>query len=948
MIPRAIQGSMRLSIRIYLLYIGVLIVALISLDLPFRDDSVHRRLMHRSHRAAVTPQGHLEIASTTTSHFFNTLLIEANSSSSIESKIAKIKRAGLGSHGKALPADAAPEDYYHNPEAFPMDDLVDIIITVEEEDVLVDVADSTKVTIPFLDGWRDVISSLHCIIVLAEGLDAVDPTGKRAAKGKNMLPGVPSWLSSYEIYSQEAIKKVWREKAYLAGRSGLSLRNFGFWISDRTVVYAIDKRSTPLEDNSGYRDTEGHRVVPPLLGGGSKAQIFARSKEQHKAHHHLLRGHLANLFTPSTPSYFNSYYDAYKPGQDFPTGYPYDYRDGTFTAISHGLSTGDAHYDVFTRYVKPRESHEGGERSSSGGGSAHRVTMSVPSGSLYSMAHNNVAINRRIIGAVFMYPPYLGADSKTPIFGDELTPEDVKENRDMVDVLSGWFTKVVCDHVGIGVKSGAPYVHRAFPPSSHGDAEGTQNAGIDDLLAQAKRPTLARNRRLFEFLQSLLPATLNFGDTKGNVAKGCPGNLFAMEYGELNMAVECAYLKLAENMQERLGVQSEKSKYKLAGVDALSEAMRDWLSLWHTRNTFIPRLHPVSTYSSEGPYSQRISRDKAQDQVEGRLILANGTGEGETLHASFAAAAASPSTVGGKVIEQQARLKSTCGVITIVRDEKDLLPIWLRYYSRHIPLPDMYILDHLTEDNSTHPGQLPGNINYRVLYGNTYAMPVVFRSWTINKYQDRLLRYGYKCVIFGDTDELIVPSPKEYPKGLEGYLTKFLADPKRLYHRVHALEVGHVSYGNGSDSTVEPPFDWNNPYILQQRKTYIPDHMYDKPLLTKIPLRYKAGFHKLFTRDKVEVDPDLVMLHMRSFDWDFCSYREEQKFNLSKLMKPEELASGMASHWRTYLKDKKTGELCRYAKSSFFGEQKEDTRYLDNTGRIAMQTFEPEWKSVMV
>ena len=168
--------------------------------------------------------------------------------------------------------------------------------------------------------------------------------------------------------------------------------------------------------------------------------------------------------------------------------------------------------------------------------------------------------------------------------------------------------------------------------------------------------------------------------------------------------------------------------------------------------------------------------------------------------AAFAAAAAPPSTVGGQFISQQTTLKSTCGVITIVRDEKDLLPIWLRYYSRHIPLPDMYILDHLTEDNSTHPGLLPGNINYRVLYGNTYAMPVVFRSWTINKYQDRLSATGYRCVIFGDTDELIVPTPTVYPQGLESYLTKFLADSQRLYHRVRALEVGHVSYGNGSAS----------------------------------------------------------------------------------------------------------------------------------------------------
>jgi hypothetical protein len=41
----------------------------------------------------------------------------------------------------------------------------------------------------------------------------------------------------------------------------------------------------------------------------------------------------------------------------------------------------------------------------------------------------------------------------------------------------------------------------------------------------------------------------------------------------------------------------------------------------------------------------------------------------------------------------------------------------------------------------------------------------------------------------------------------------------------------------------------------------------------------------------------------------------------SSEMKPEELKSGMANHWRTYEKDKQSGELCKYATASFFGEQ---------------------------
>jgi hypothetical protein len=878
----------------------------------------------------------------------------AAANSSVPRKIHHILRAGLGPGKKVLPATTGPEDYYYNPEAFPMDDLVDIIVTLDEEDVVVvkggEGAMEMTTTIPFLEAWRDIISTLNVIFVLGEGLDVIVPNSSGSdntegkGRGKDVLPGVPTWLQSFEIYSQSSIQQAWGDRAYVAGKRGLSLRNFGFWVSDRTVVYCLDKHSKPLDDTSGMKDENGHRVVTSIVGGGDKEQVFLQSKRQHQSHHSLLRAHLANLFTPATPSYFNPYYDAYRPGKDFPAGFPYDHRDGTFTAVSHGLSEGDAHYDAFTRFVKPDESNKEG-----GQGQEKGPVVSVSSGVLYSMAHNNVAFNRRVIGAVFMYPPTVAADG-TQIMGQEDS-----------DVLSGWISKVVCDHVGIGVKSGYPYVHRAIVGGGSGIRDDSESSSsnsssggvgeekvaqtLGDLLGRANSglfeasntasapaaassstatPSLALNRRVFEFLQSLLPSHLAYGDTKGNIArdKGCRGNIHAMEYGELNMAVDCVYTLLANELQSRLGVSSNGAKYKVKGVDQLAQSMRDWIDLFYARNTFVPSLHPVSTYSSKGPLDRRREQDKG---VPATPAVASTEGHS-----------------GGKA------LPSTCAVITIVRDEQDLLPIWLRYYSRHIPLEDMYILDHLTTDNSTHPSKLPAAINYRVLYGNTYAMPVVFRSWQINKYQDRLLRFGYKCVIFSDTDELIVPHPKAYPGGLEEYLTKFLKDPARKFHRVHALEVGHVSYGNGSDSTVEPKFDWNNPYILSQRKVYVPDHMYDKPLLSKVPLRYKAGFHKLFTRDKIEVDPELVMLHMRSFDWDFCFYREEQKFNLSHLMKPEELASGMASHWRTYKEDKKSGALCRYAKASFFGEETSKTQYLDNTGRIPMQTFEPEWKTVMV
>ena len=456
-----------------------------------------------------------------------------------------------------------------------------IIVTLDVEDVVVEgTGENTATTIPFLEAWRDVISSLHVIIVLGQGLDAVRPNAQVKMKesiGKDVLRGIPAWLKSYEVYSQDAITAAWGDKSYLAGRRGLSLRNFGFWVSDRTIVFAVDKHTTPFIDPLGEFDGEsGNRVIPPIVGGGDKKTIFERSRQQHKAHNRFLRTHLANLLTPATPSYFNPYYDAYKPGKDFPSGFPYDHRDGTFTAISHGLSTGDAHYDAFTRFVKPDEVNFKPDGTP--------ITLTVPSGTLYSMAHNNVAFNRRVIGAVFMYPPTEAQD------GSQIMSEGDS------DVLAGWLTKVVCDHVGIGVKSGAPYAARAIvTEGADKGVEGSEEevkATLEKLLNKAKSgmsvardkaadgdsevqpqgsyshphpPSLSLNKRVFEFLQSLLPSRLAYGDTKGNVArdKGCRGNIHAMEYGELNMAVECVYHVLAGEMEPRLGASSEGAKYKV-------------------------------------------------------------------------------------------------------------------------------------------------------------------------------------------------------------------------------------------------------------------------------------------------------------------------------------------------------------------------------------------------
>jgi hypothetical protein len=225
-------------------------------------------------------------------------------------------------------------------------------------------------------------------------------------------------------------------------------------------------------------------------------------------------------------------------------------------------------------------------------------------------------------------------------------------------------------------------------------------------------------------------------------------------------------------------------------------------------------------------------------------------------------------------------------------------------------------------------------------------MPVIVRSEIVKKTQDILLRHGYKCVIFSDTDEFIVPNPAKYPGGLKEYLKAFIADKGKQYMRVKAYELGHMAYGNGTKESQEPPLDWSKS-ILSQRQYYVEDGAYNKPLLTKIPLVYRPGFHKVFNyRQNIPTDEDLVMFHIRSMDQDFCMQREEHKFQTGQQMDPIERSIGMASHWFKFEENKKSGKLCKFAIAGSSTNKDGSSRYFDNLGTSDMYKLADVWKSV--
>lgn len=70
------------------------------------------------------------------------------------------------------------------------------------------------------------------------------------------------------------------------------------------------------------------------------------------------------------------------------------------------------------------------------------AVMTIPKGTLYPMCGMNLAFDRELIGAA-MYFGLMGE-------GQPIGRYD--------DMWAGWCTKVICDHLGVGCKTGLPYV----------------------------------------------------------------------------------------------------------------------------------------------------------------------------------------------------------------------------------------------------------------------------------------------------------------------------------------------------------------------------------------------------------------------------------------------------------------------------------------------------------
>eukprot|EP01018_Ginkgo_biloba_P014308 Gb_37543 [translate_table: standard] len=176
--------------------------------------------------------------------------------------------------------------------------------------------------------------------------------------------------------------------------------------------------------------------IPATLNASTFASILKQflivAKDPSRKQINALEQHIKNLLCPSTPFFFNTLYNPYKEGVDFVCRYPFSLRHGMPTVISHGLWMNIQDYDSPTQRLKPLERNT----------RYVDVVLTILKGTLFPMCGMNLAFDHELIGPT-MYFGLMGD-------GQPIGRYD--------DMWVGWCIKVICDHLGLGVKIGLPSI----------------------------------------------------------------------------------------------------------------------------------------------------------------------------------------------------------------------------------------------------------------------------------------------------------------------------------------------------------------------------------------------------------------------------------------------------------------------------------------------------------
>ena len=214
-------------------------------------------------------------------------------------------------------------------------------------------------------------------------------------------------------------------------------------------------------------------------------------------------------------------------------------------------------------------------------------------------------------------------------------------------------------------------------------------------------------------------------------------------------------------------------------------------------------------------------------------------------------------------------------VITVVRDEADMLPRWIAHYAKQCGSADrLVVIDDNTTDGSTQGLPCPV-IRLPDRHQPSWAST---RMRMVNALGASLLQ-SFDAVAFVDADEFLVADPDKY-----GDLRELLAD------RPEARALGAMGLNVVHRVGVEEPLRPDLPVLAQRRTAkFIPKMC--KPAIKRDAAPWAAGSHGL--RAPYEIDPDLYMFHLKFADRDHLAATAAHRQELV-----EESGRGQNANWK--------------------------------------------------
>jgi hypothetical protein len=220
------------------------------------------------------------------------------------------------------------------------------------------------------------------------------------------------------------------------------------------------------------------------------------------------------------------------------------------------------------------------------------------------------------------------------------------------------------------------------------------------------------------------------------------------------------------------------------------------------------------------------------------------------------------------------RRRKRRAAVTMVHNESEFLPIWLRYYSRFFGSRDLYVLDNDSTDDST-----AGRGFRRVPVAHD-RVDAIWMAETLAEFQHELLE-RYDVVLVSDVDEILAPDPAW------GDLGQYMDRIAEEFVNPLGYEVVHLP-------DREDELDPRRP-ILNQRRHWFANDAYDKPLLATVPLAWMPGLHRS-ADGRHNYDPDLRLIHLHRMDYSLC--RKRHRVRARRARADHDLAAGRGAHNR--------------------------------------------------